>query len=37
MLDAAGELITPEGKLLFDPAGKLTIQPNWTTPSGSKS
>ena len=35
MLNAAGELITPDGELLFDPSGKLTIKPNWTTPTGS--
>lgn len=35
MLNAVGELITPDGALLLDPAGKLTIQPNWTTPTGS--
>ncbi|MEX1217663.1 MAG: c-type cytochrome [Acidimicrobiales bacterium] len=35
MLNAAGELVAPEGTPLFDPAGKLTIQPNWTTPVGS--
>jgi hypothetical protein len=35
MLNDAGELITPEGKPLFDSAGKLTIQPNWTMPTGS--
>jgi len=37
MLNAAGELITPEGTPLFDTTGKLTIQPNWTMPVGSNS
>jgi len=35
MLDDAGELITPEGTPLFDAEGNLTIEPNWTTPTGS--
>jgi flagellar basal body rod protein FlgG len=37
MLNAAGELITPEGTPLLDANGKLTIEPNWTMPVGSKS
>ncbi len=35
MLNAAGELITPDGEPLFAPDGKLTIEPNWTMPTGS--
>ena len=35
MLNAAGELITPDGKPLFGSDGKLTIKPNWTTPTGT--
>ena len=35
MLDPAGELITPEGTPLFDAEGNLTIEPNWTKPTGS--
>lgn len=34
-LDAQGQLVTPEGKALFDADGKLTVQPNWTMPVGS--
>ena len=34
MLDASGNLITPEGEPLFDADNKLTIQPNWTEPVG---
>jgi mono/diheme cytochrome c family protein len=35
MLNAAGQLVTPDGQPLFDADNKLTIQPNWTTPTGS--
>ena len=35
MLNAAGQLITPEGQPLFGPDEKLTIQPNWSKPTGS--
>ena len=36
MLNAAGELISPEGTALFNAEGKLTVQPDWVMPTGSK-
>lgn len=35
MLSDDGELLTPDGQPLFDAEGKLTIAPNWTSPTGS--